>query len=71
VAAHISNFISFEVVNPVEMLCQLGFSPASRLWAGVAVFRMKTVIYVAPEVGRAMKPLPGADESATSKPFRA
>ena len=71
VAAPVPHFISFEVVNLIEMLCGLGFLTTLRLWTGVAMFRMKTVIYVALEVVRAMKPLASADENAACKPFRA
>jgi hypothetical protein len=71
VAAPVPNFISFEVVDLIEVLCRLGFLTTLRLWADVAVFGMKTVIYMAPEVVWAMKPLASADENATCKPFRA
>ena len=70
-AAPVPNFISFEVVNLIEMFRLLGFLTTLRLWAGIAVFGMKTIVYMTPEVVRAMKPLASANENAACKPFRA
>ena len=67
----VPNFISFEVINLVEMFCRLGLITTLWLWAGIAVFGMKAIVYMTLEVVRAMKPLSSADENATSKPFRA
>jgi hypothetical protein len=50
VAAPVPNFISFEVVNLIEMFRRLGFLTTLRLCAGIAVFGMKTIVYMTPEL---------------------
>jgi hypothetical protein len=71
VATPITHFISFEVGNLTDWL--RGFRLIPRVWYGafVAVVGVVTVVYVALEVVRAMKPRPSANEDAASKPFRA
>jgi hypothetical protein len=71
VTASITLFVSFEVGNLIETLSRLGLVAAVWLWAGIAVLRMETVIYMAAEAFSAMKPWTCANEDATRKPFRA
>ena len=70
VAASIAHFVCFEVGNLIETLSRLGLSATGWPWAGIAVLRMETVIYVASEVVTAMKPRASTNEDATPKPFR-
>jgi len=70
VAVPVTNFISLEVRNFIYTILRRGSLTALRPWASVAVFRMETVIYVAPEVFRTVKPRASADEDTTRKPFR-
>jgi len=69
VATPITHFISFEVRNLIDALRRLRF--ISRMWcrAFVAVFGMITVVYVALEVVRTMKPRASANEDTARKPF--
>jgi hypothetical protein len=62
-------FVALEValVDTLRRLCLLA---SVRHGAFVAVFRMKTVVYMAAEVARAMKPRACADEYAPAEPFR-
>jgi hypothetical protein len=71
VAATVAHFVSFEVVDFVETLG--GFGLLATVWRGafVSALRIEAVIYVAVEVGRAMKPRADSDEDATGKPFGA
>ena len=71
VTAPIAHFVSFEVLNLIEMLIRVGFLTASWLGAVIAVLRMEMVIYVAVEACRAVKPRASADEDATGKPLGA
>jgi hypothetical protein len=71
VAAPVPHFIPFEVGNLIDTLCGLGSLAALWSWAFVAMFGMITVIYVAAEVIRAMKPRASTNEDAAAKPFRA
>jgi len=59
------------VGNLIERLSRLGFIATGWPWAGIAVLRMETVVYVAMEVGWAVKPRARPNEDATYKPFRA
>src|SRR5580692_1854509 len=70
VTASVPLFVSLEVafIDTLRRLCLLAFV---RHWAFVAVFRMETIIYMATEVARAMKPWAGADEYVPAEPFRA
>ena len=70
VAMPIPNFISLEVGNLIDTILRRGFLATLRPWASIAMFGMKTVIYVAPEVFRTVKPLAGADEDTARKPLR-
>jgi len=70
VAMPIANFISFEVINFIEMLCGLGLFATCWLWGVIAMFGMKAEIYVAAEVFRAMKPRASADKDVPRKPLR-
>jgi len=70
VTAAIPHFIPFEM-RAVDALCRLGFLPALRQRALIAVLRMETVIYMALELISAMKPRAGANENIAGKPFRA
>jgi hypothetical protein len=71
VAASIAHFVCFEVGNLIETLSRLGLSATGWPWAGIAVLRMETVIYVAMEIGWAVKPRACPNEDAAYKPFRA
>ena len=68
-ATSISFFVSFEV-RAVDPLGRFSFLTTLRHGSIVAVFWMETVIHVAAEVVRAMKPRAGADEYAASEPVR-
>ena len=63
-AVPVPHFVSFEVGNLIEPLSRLGFVAAVWPWSVIAVLRMKPIIYVAMEVGRAMKPRANANEDA-------
>jgi len=54
----------------IDPLCRIRFFAACRRRTLIAVFRMVMVIYVAAEIGRAMKPRADANENASHKPFR-
>ena len=71
VAAPITHFFSFEVLNLIETLGRFRPLPNLRHRTFIAMLRMEPVIHVAAEVGRAMKLRAGANEDATGKPFRA
>jgi hypothetical protein len=71
VAAPVPNFIFFEVGNLIQTLRRLGVLATLRLCGGIAVFGVKTVIHIAPEVIRAMKPRASTKKYTTRKPFRA
>ena len=62
VAVPVTNLVSLEVGNLIETILRRGSLTTLRLWASVAVLRMVTVIYVAPEVLRTVKPWASADE---------
>lgn len=70
VTASIAHFVPFEVSNLVETLSRLGFIATVWLWAVVAVLGMETVIYMAAEAFRTMKPGTNANEDAPVKPLR-
>jgi len=69
VAASITHFVSFEVCG---IDTPAGIRSLTDFWHGsfIAVFRMETIIDVAAEVGRAVKPWAGAYEDSCRKPFR-
>jgi hypothetical protein len=67
-ATPIPHFVSFEV-RAIDTLCLFRFFTGFWHWALVAVGGMEMVIYMAPEVGWAMKPWAGANEDAANKPF--
>ena len=71
VTASIAHFVAFEVLNLIETLSRFSFLATSRLGAVISMLRMETVIYVAVEAGRAVKPRASADEDAATKPLRA
>jgi hypothetical protein len=71
VAVSIAHFVCFEVGNLIETLSRLGLIATGRPWAVIAVLRMETVIYVAMEVGWAVKPWARPNEDTSYKPFRA
>jgi hypothetical protein len=68
VAPSVPHFVSFEV-RTIDTLCRLGFLASFWQLALIAMLRMETVIYVALEVARAMKPRAGANEGVPGKPF--
>jgi len=68
VATPIPLFISFEM-STIDTLGWLGFLATVWLWALIAVLWMETVVHVAPEFCRAMKPWASTNEDALSKPF--
>jgi len=69
VAASVPDFIPFEVCG-IDALCFVRFLTSLRHRSFVAMLGMKAVIYVAMEVGCAMKPRARANEDAAGKPFR-
>jgi hypothetical protein len=71
VAVSIAHFVWFEVGNLIETSSRIGLLATGWPWAVIAVLRMETVIYVAMEVGRAVKPRTRPNEDASYKPFRA
>jgi hypothetical protein len=71
VAASIAHFISLEVGNLIGSLGRLRFLAALRDRTFITVFRMETVIHVAMESSRAMKPRASTNEYTSRKPFRA
>jgi hypothetical protein len=71
VAASIAHFVSLEVGYLIETLSRIGFLATGWPWAVIAMLRMETVIYVAVEAFRTMKPWARANENPTGKPLRA
>jgi hypothetical protein len=69
VAPSIPSFVSIEVCA-IDTLRRLRFLAAFWRWAFIAVVRMETVIHVALELARAMKPGAGTNEAIPVKPFR-
>jgi hypothetical protein len=67
-AASVTHFISLEIFGWGSMLWS---SFLAALWHGalIAVIGMEVVIYVALEVGRAVKPWASANEDAARKPL--
>jgi hypothetical protein len=68
VAASIPHFVTFEM-RTIDALCRLGLLARSRQDALIAVLWMETVIYVALEVTRAMKPWASTNEDVAGKPL--
>jgi len=66
----IAHFVAFEVGNLIEALTRLGLIATVGLGAVIAVLRVETVIDVAVEALRTMKPRAGANEYAAGKPLR-
>ncbi len=64
VASSITHFVSFEMCG-IDHSTWLCFLTALRHGSLIAVFRMKMVVYVAMEFGRAMKPRTGANKDTT------
>ncbi len=71
VTAPIAHFTSLEVLNFIETLRRFSMFPNLRHWTFVAMVRMKPVIYMTAEGGRAVKPRASSDENTTCEPFRA
>jgi hypothetical protein len=68
VATSIALFVSFEVVF-IDTLRALSFFATAWLWALIALLRIESVVYIAPELGSAMEPRACANENVVSKPF--
>jgi hypothetical protein len=68
-AASVPYFVCFEVGNLVNRVYRL-LAPCWQR-SMIAMLRMKTIVYVAVELGRAMKPWANADKNSACKPFRA
>jgi hypothetical protein len=68
VAASIPHLVAFEM-RTVDTLGRLGFFPALRQRALIAVFRMVTIIYMALKLVGAMKPRASTYEDIAGKPF--
>jgi hypothetical protein len=66
-AAPITHFVSFEIFGWDSML-RGSFLAALWHWTFIAVLRMEIVIYMALEVGRAVKPRAGANKDSAVKP---
>jgi hypothetical protein len=71
VAVSITHFVCFKVRNLIQTLSRFGPIATGWPWAIITVLRMKTVIYVAMEIGRAVKPRASTNEDASRKPLRA
>ena len=71
VAAAVAHFVSFEVGDFINALVRLRAIARMWHWAVIAVIRIETVIYVAVELGGAVKPGANANENPARKPFRA
>src|SRR5665213_292388 len=69
-ATPVPHFVAFEM-RRIDALCRLRFLADPRRGAFISVRRMEAVIYMAPEVFRAMKPRSGADKDAVVEPLRA
>ncbi len=69
VAASIAHLVAFEVCNLIEALGRLRPIPNFRHRAFIAMLWMETIVHMAAEVGRAVKPWAGADEDSAHKPF--
>jgi hypothetical protein len=67
----IPHFVPLEMVDPVQASSGFGFVTAVGQWSMVAIVGVESVIDVAVETGRTVKPRASADENATRKPFRA
>lgn len=65
VTAAIARFVCFEVGDFINALVRLGPIARMRNRAVIAVIWIETVVYVAMELGWAMKPGANADEYAT------
>lgn len=70
-ATAIANLIRLEVRNLVETPSRSGAFAACRQTATITVFRMETIVHVAAEIRRTMKPRAGSNENATREPLRA
>jgi len=68
VAASIAHFVPFETPG-IDALFRYRFLTSSGHWAFITVLRMETVIYIAMELGSAMKPWADTNEDAATKPF--
>jgi hypothetical protein len=69
VAVPITHFVGFEVFNLIEMVVRIGPLTAGWPGAGIAVFRMEVVVYVAMETFGTMEPWACADKDAAGKPL--
>jgi hypothetical protein len=69
VAAPIAHFISLKVGDSVHAFRRLGSLTTLRRGAFIAVFGMISIIYVALELFRAMKPGARANEGSARKPL--
>src|SRR5271155_3511491 len=67
VAASVTRFVSLEVLLRVSVVCG-GFLAALGHCALVAVFGIVGVVYLAAEVGWAMKPRSGTNEYTAGEP---
>lgn len=67
----IADFVSFEIGNSIETLARLRSVPT--VWPGtvITMLRMVTVVYIATETFRTMKPRADANEGAASEPLPA
>jgi hypothetical protein len=65
VAAAVAHFVSFEVGDFIDALVRLRSVARMRHRAVIAVARIETVIYVAMELGGAVKPGANANEDTT------
>jgi len=65
----IAHFVSLEGVCVTGNLCRLGL--LATLWCGtlIAVVRMESIVYVALEPARTVKPWAGTNEDSSAKPI--
>jgi hypothetical protein len=71
VAAPVPDFITFEVFNVIDIFSRLRFVPAVWRRASIPTLNVESVIHVAVEARRAMKPRAGPNEYASGEPLRA
>ena len=70
-AAAIAHLIASEMVNVIETPCRISVITKMRQLPSISVSNIETIVYMAVEVGRAVKPRAGTDEETAAEPFRA
>ena len=70
VTVPITHLISLEVVHVIDPVLRTRVLPTLGNGAVITVLNIKVVIYVAPEVRRAMEPWTSTDKNTAGKPLR-